>query len=486
MTARTRASIDALLTRPETATLVEDGGERQVRRPSWSPGRPSSSGPASGSPATAGARRRVRGGHGRADRGAVPVRRAAGDDVRPGPSTAPACCGWVLRDAADTVAGVCPGRAGRRDQGAPPAVHREGRAALLRGRRAATVALLAVPLLFGAPFEETLLRAIVFMIVASPCAIVLATMPPLLAALAVSGGAGPWSRTSPCRGARRDRHGRPDKTGTLTSGRPQVVDVTPLGDRSAGDVLARGRGRGGQRARPGPRGAAARAERGLDLLARSGFEAIPGEGVRAVVDGHEVAVGRPELLTEPRRAGHRAGRRGAGRGARPSSLVDSEPAGVVTVAVRTSRGRARSRRSRDPADRRHAGGPHLVTRRGAGLTSASAGLARLTRTRSGLLPAGKVEVVGERQASDGGCWPSGDGINDAPLLASADVGLVVGEGAGALSLEAADGVSPGGPAGLAGAGGRGPARRARPIAQANLAFAATVIVVLVAWDLIGT
>lgn len=114
-----------------------------------------------------------------------------------------------------------------------------------------------------------------------------------------------------------------------------------------------------------------------------------------------------------------------------------------------------------------------------------AGRLGLTRVRAGLLPDGKVEVVRAEQARGRRVLAAGDGINDAPLLASADVGLVVSEGAGALSLEAADGVLTRDPL-----GSLAPlvvlARRARRIARANLAFAATVIVVLVGWDLVGT
>ena len=104
---------------------------------------------------------------------------------------------------------------------------------------------------------------------------------------------------------------------------------------------------------------------------------------------------------------------------------------------------------------------------------------------AGLLPAAKVDIVRERQATGRRVLAAGDGINDAPLLAASDVGLVVGDGAGALSLEAADGVLTRDPL-----GSLAPlvelARRAKRIARANLAFAATVIVVLVGWDLFAT
>jgi P-type E1-E2 ATPase len=105
--------------------------------------------------------------------------------------------------------------------------------------------------------------------------------------------------------------------------------------------------------------------------------------------------------------------------------------------------------------------------------------------RAGLLPADKAAAVEELERGGRRVLAAGDGLNDAPLLATAHVGLAVGEGAGTLSVEAADGVLLRDPLGAL-APLAGLARRARRIARANLAFAALVIVGLVAWDLVGT
>ncbi|MBQ1161822.1 HAD-IC family P-type ATPase, partial [Streptomyces sp. A73] len=94
---------------------------------------------------------------------------------------------------------------------------------------AATLALFAVPLAFGAALQPTLLRAMTFMIVASPCAVVLATMPPLLSAIANAGRHGVLVKSAVV----MERLGQTDavaldKTGTLTEGAPHLADVCPL------------------------------------------------------------------------------------------------------------------------------------------------------------------------------------------------------------------------------------------------------------------
>src|SRR6202042_2640419 len=97
------------------------------------------------------------------------------------------------------------------------------------GMVTATVALFAVPLLAGAAFQPTLLRAMTFMIVASPCAVVLATMPPLLSAMANAGRHGVLVKSAVV----MEQLGQVsraafDKTGTLTEGTPRLTDIRPL------------------------------------------------------------------------------------------------------------------------------------------------------------------------------------------------------------------------------------------------------------------
>ncbi|MFF5719051.1 heavy metal translocating P-type ATPase [Streptomyces buecherae] len=171
----------------------------------------------------------------------------------------------------------------------------------------ATLTLFAVPLALGAEFTETLLRAMTFMIVASPCAVVLATMPPLLSAIANAGRHGVLVKSAVV----MERLGEVsqvalDKTGTLTEGAPRVAAVRVLGQEAPGG--------GGAATTVAARDAAlalaaaaeqpsehplaravvdAATERGLTLEPADAFASAPGSGVRAVVAGQEVRVGSP-------------------------------------------------------------------------------------------------------------------------------------------------------------------------------------------------
>ncbi len=170
------------------------------------------------------------------------------------------------------------------------------------GMVAATLAVFAVPLLVGAAFTDSLLRAMTFMIVASPCAVVLATMPPLLSAIANAGRHGVLVKSAVV----MERLGQVDavaldKTGTLTEGTPRVTDLHPLAGTGLTEdqLLALAAAAEHPSEHPLARAVvdAARA-RGLDLAPAADFTSTPGVGVTATIAGRTVAVGAPARLLD--------------------------------------------------------------------------------------------------------------------------------------------------------------------------------------------
>ncbi|WP_330263518.1 heavy metal translocating P-type ATPase [Streptomyces griseorubiginosus] len=162
----------------------------------------------------------------------------------------------------------------------------------------ATLAVFGVPLLFGADLTDALLRAMTFMIVASPCAVVLATMPPLLSAIANAGRHGVLVKSA----VAMERLGEVDavaldKTGTLTEGAPEVTAVRPLpgADLDEAELLALAAAAEHPSEHPLARAIVGAARgRGLRIESATDFAATPGRGVTAVVGGRVIGVGRLE------------------------------------------------------------------------------------------------------------------------------------------------------------------------------------------------
>jgi cation-transporting P-type ATPase J len=345
----------------------------------------------------------------------------------------------------------------------------------------ATVLLLAVPLLAGAAFESTLLRAMTFMIVASPCAVVLATMPPLLAAMANAGRHGVLVKSAVVleRLSTVDLVAL-DKTGTLTVGTPRVQQLTPTGALAYDEVLALAAS--AERASEHPVGravVAAARERGLTLRPATDFAARPGRGVCACVGGRRVEVGSPRLLERP--SAEVTALEEGGRTV-VVVLVDGALAGVLALTDRLREGAPEAVAALHELTG-HA--PVLLTGdhpRAAAAVGAELGLAAAYGDQ---LPQDKAATVARLGAEGHRVALVGDGINDAPALASAHVGVAMGRTGSDLALQTADAVLVGDdllalPRTLA------LARRAERVVRANLVIAGTVIVVLVGWDLLGT
>ncbi|WP_414637632.1 heavy metal translocating P-type ATPase [Actinomycetospora sp.] len=346
---------------------------------------------------------------------------------------------------------------------------------------AVTLAVFGVPLAFGSSLDAALLRAMTFMIVASPCAVVLATMPPLLAAVANAGRRGLLVRSAPV----MERLGAVDavvldKTGTLTLGAPRVVSVTAAdGDDDA--LLALAAAAEAPSEHPLGRAVVAAARvQGHAVAPVRGFVAEPGAGVRGRVDGRLIAVGRPDEALPDGLAAVVAHAEAAGH---TVVVVTDLDAGRTLGAVAlgdTLRGEAADVVAGLAA--RTAAPPVLATGDHPRAAAAIAADVGIEDVRAGLLPQDKAGVVDGLHAAGRTVAVVGDGVNDAPALAAGDVGVAM-HGV-ELTVRAADVVV------LDGGLRRLPwlldlGRRARRTVRANLVIAAVLIAGLVTWDLVG-
>ncbi|AZM56645.1 cadmium-translocating P-type ATPase [Streptomyces sp. WAC 01529] len=347
----------------------------------------------------------------------------------------------------------------------------------------ATLALFGVPLAFGAAFTETLLRAMTFMIVASPCAVVLATMPPLLSAIANAGRHGVLVKSAVV----MERLGAVtkvalDKTGTLTEGAPRVTEIRTLPgtDLTEDEVLALAAAAEHPSEHPLARAVVAAARgRGLALESARDFAAAPGRGVRAVVGARVVQVGSPARLLGDAES-HEAV---ADDDALTTVVVvvDGTPSALLRLTDLPRPGAAEA-----VAELRQLTGstPVLLT---GDTPQAAARLAEETGiedVRAGLLPQDKVAAVREWEARGERVLVVGDGVNDAPALAAAHSGIAMGRSGSDLTLETADAVVVRDelatvPAVVA------LSRRARRVVKQNLVIASVCIGALVVWDLAG-
>ncbi|MEY8014482.1 heavy metal translocating P-type ATPase [Mycobacterium servetii] len=354
------------------------------------------------------------------------------------------------------------------------------------GMVGATIALFAIPLWFGAELQSSLLRAMTFMIVASPCALVLSTMPPLLAAIANAGRHGVLVKSAVVleKLATVTRVAL-DKTGTLTEGAPQLTHVRVLSGPGLSEHALLALAAAAEHPSEHPLARAivtAARDAHLPLAPATDFASTPGRGIRARVGADTVEVGSPTLLDE---------RDDAARAA----VTDLEHAGQTAVVVRVNGDVAgllgladRPRGEAAPAAARVAAltgtEPVLLTGdnpRAAARLAADLGISQV---RAGLLPEDKVTAVRDLEAGGAKVMLVGDGVNDAPAMAAAHVGVAMGRSGSDLTLETADAVITRDdlatvPAVIA------LARRARRVVAANLVIAATFIAVLVTWDLVG-
>ncbi|PSQ41367.1 cadmium-transporting ATPase [Halobacteriales archaeon QS_9_68_42] len=249
-----------------------------------------------------------------------------------------------------------------------------------------------------------------------------------------------------------------DKTGTLTKGELTVTDVVPFGDGSGSDVLRYAAALERRSEHPIAEAVLARADRdGLGPFPEpSGFRGLAGRGIRGDIDGETYYVGKPALFEDlgfdlPRRATDGGVLEGteAPADAPADRIAELERAGRTVVLVGTESTllgavavadevRPASRRAVERLRALGVGRVVMLTGDNEGTARAIADRVGVDEYRAGLLPDEKVEAVRELQSTDRDVAMVGDGINDAPALAAADIGVAMGAAGTDTAIETAD------------------------------------------------
>ena len=277
-----------------------------------------------------------------------------------------------------------------------------------------------------------LLSAVAVLIIACPCALGLATPMAIMVGTGRGATAGVLIRNAEAlETLERVDTLIVDKTGTLTAGSPVVRSVVSSGGRDDGEVVALAAGL--ERASEHPLAAAVVAEamrRGLPIAPAADFQSDTGRGVCGTVGGRQVAVGTAAYLEQRGVATVPAAEQAAQLAGRGETVVhvsvDGALAGLIGIIdpVKPTTAEAIRRLQTDGLRILMVTGDSRST---ALAVAAEIGLAP-ENVHAGVLPAGKRQVVAEQQAAGRVVAMAGDGINDAPALAEAAVGIAMGTG----------------------------------------------------------
>jgi Cu+-exporting ATPase len=284
-----------------------------------------------------------------------------------------------------------------------------------------------------------IITAVTVLIIACPCALGLATPLAVMTGTGRAATSGILFRNAEAvETSRRLDTIVLDKTGTITAGHPALTDVIAVDGFAADELLALAAAAEADSEHPIAQAiVAGAAARGITVPRAAGFESVTGQGVRASVNGRRVLAGNARLLqdagTDLTDLPERARRLAADGKTAILAAIDGRPAGVVAVADPVKDDSATA------VAALKALGLDVVMITGDARSTAEA-VARqvgITRVLAEVRPEDKAAEVARLQAEGRRVGMTGDGINDAPALARADVGLAIGTGTD-IAIEAAD------------------------------------------------
>jgi Cu+-exporting ATPase len=275
-----------------------------------------------------------------------------------------------------------------------------------------------------------IINAVAVLIIACPCALGLATPMSIMVAMGKGAQVGVLFKNAEAIEVLREIDTLVvDKTGTLTEGKPKLVTVAPAAESNEHDLLrfAASLERGSEHPLAEAIAAGAQ-ERGVELVKAESFESITGKGIKGKVDGHSVSLGNRALLEElgidPGEIVARAEEFRADGQTVVFVTVDGKAAGLLGIAdpIKES--------TPEAIKQLHEQGIEIVMLTGDSRTTAQAVASKLNLDEvvAEVLPNQKAEIIKRFQSAGSKVAMAGDGINDAPALAQADVGIAMGTG----------------------------------------------------------
>jgi Zn2+/Cd2+-exporting ATPase len=302
--------------------------------------------------------------------------------------------------------------------------------------------LIVVPPLFGMPFRDSFMRAMTLLVAASPCALALGTPSAILAGIAQAARHGVLIKG----GVHLENLGRIqaiafDKTGTITQGKPEMTDLISLGAISGEEILRLAAAVESRSAHPLAQAVVRAArEQGLELPEVIDVSNTTGRGIQAQIDGKLVRVGNSKLFAESDLALPNSIQQTTSNLENDGKTVmivsvDAEPIGIIAVAdvLRVEVPEAL-------AQLKDLGITHMIMLTGDNETVAAriSEEAGLNEARADLMPENKLTAIRSLVQEYGAVAMVGDGVNDAPALANATVGIAMGGAGTDVALETAD------------------------------------------------